>query len=135
MALEGGCYCGQIRYVSEGKPAMKAQCHCRECQYISGGSPNLFVLMPPTGFRYSKGAPKRFTRSDLADAVTREFCPECGTHLTTRRPGLPAVILKIGTLDDPSQFGAAQMAIYTVDKQPFHHLPSDLPAFERMPPR
>ncbi|MGA2895345.1 MAG: GFA family protein [Xanthobacteraceae bacterium] len=123
MKLEGGCYCGSVRYVAEGEPTLKAQCHCRECQYISGGAPNLFMLMPPDGFRYSKGTPRQFARSDLERPVTREFCGECGTHLTTRRPGLAVVILKIGTLDDPSLFGGPQMAIYTIDQQPFHQIP------------
>src|ERR1041385_5532976 len=91
MKLEGGCYCGAVRYVAEGEPRLKAQCHCRECQYISRGSPNMFMLMPPDGFRYITGAPKQFARADLESPVTREFCAECGTHLTTRRPGLPAV--------------------------------------------
>jgi hypothetical protein len=120
MKLEGGCYCGQVRYVAEGEPMMKAQCHCRECQYISGGSPNMFVLMPPAGFSYTRGTPRQFTRSDLEGAVTREFCAECGTHVLTRRPGLSAVILKVGTLDDPSLYGSPQMAIFTIDKQAFH---------------
>ena len=97
MKLEGGCYCGKVRYAAEGQPILKAQCHCRECQYISGGSPNVFMLMPPEGFSYVRGAPKQFLRSDVDNAVTREFCADCGTHLTKRRPGLHAVILKVGT--------------------------------------
>lgn len=134
MTFEGGCYCGQVRYAAEGAPVLRAQCHCRQCQYFSGGAPNLFMLMPPKGFRYVSGAPKTFARSDLEQAVTREFCEHCGTHLTTRRPGLPFVILKIGTLDDPSLFGGPQIAINTSDMQPFHIIPEGLPAFEREPP-
>jgi hypothetical protein len=95
----------------------------------------MFMLVEPERFRYTSGEPRRFSRSDLENAVTREFCGECGTHLATRRPGLRQIILKVGTLDDPSLFGAPQMAIYTVDKQPFHVVPEGLPAFERLPPR
>lgn len=135
MTLEGGCYCGALRYVAEGEPALKAQCHCRECQYISGGAPNMFMLMPPNGFRYTKGTPKQFKRSDLEDGVTREFCGECGTHILTRRPGLHAIVLKVGTLDNPALYGSPRMAIYTIDKQPFHQIPDGLPTFERLPQR
>jgi hypothetical protein len=134
MKLEGGCYCGAVRYLAEGEPILKAQCHCRECQYISGGSPNMFVLMPPNGFSYTKGTPKQFMRRDIEGAVTREFCAECGTHMVTL-PSHPVVVVKVGTLDDPSLFGAPQMAIYTVDKQPFHQIPDGLPTFERLPQR
>ena len=135
MKLEGGCYCGQVRYIALGEPMLKAQCHCRECQYITGGAPNMFVLMPPDGFSYTKGTPRQFTRNDIESAVTREFCAECGTHLTTRRPGLRAVILKVGTLDDPRLFGSPQMAIFTIDQQTFHLIPEGIPTFERLPPR
>ena len=135
MTLEGGCYCRNIRYTAVGEPMLKAQCHCRECQYISGGAPNMFMLMPVDGFAYTKGTPKQFARSELAEPVTREFCADCGTHLATRRPGLNAVILKVGTLDDPAIFAAPQMAIFMVDKQPFHQVPHGLPTFERRPKR
>jgi hypothetical protein len=135
MKLEGGCYCGAVRYVAEGEPMLKAQCHCRECQYISGGAPNMFVLMPPGGFTYTKGTPKQFSRTDLEKPVTREFCAECGTHMVTRPRVTPAIVLKVGTLDDPSLFDGPQMAIYTVDKQAFHQIPEGLPAFERLPQR
>ena len=132
MKLEGRCYCGNVRYVAEGEPMLQAQCHCRECQYITGGAPNTFIVMPAAGHKYTRGTPKAFTRSDLERAVTREFCPDCGTHLATKPPGRPVVVVKVGTLDDPKQF-TPQMAIFTVDKQPFHHVPEGIPAFERRP--
>ena len=134
MKLEGGCYCGEVRYKAEGDPMFKAQCHCRECQYISGGSPNMFVLMPVTGFSYTKGTPKKFKRSDLEHAATREFCAECGTHLVTRPQGLPALVVKVGTLDQPNLFGGPQVAIHTLDKQAFHQIPAGVATFERLPP-
>ena len=134
MDLVGGCYCGAVRYKASGDPLFKGQCHCRECQYISGGHPNVIIGMPAAGFTYTKGAAKGFQRKDLPNAVTREFCADCGTHLITRTPALPGVaLIKVGTLDDPSVFGGPQMVIFTVDKQSFHHVPSGVPTFERVP--
>jgi hypothetical protein len=133
MKLEGGCYCKNLRYVAEGEPMMKAQCHCRECQYITGGSPNVFIAMPIPGFKYTKGTPKGFARKDLERPVTREFCPDCGTHVVTRPQGFPAVIIKVGSLDDPKLYGTPNLAIYTCDKQAFHRIPEGIPTFEKLP--
>ena len=41
-------------------------------------------------------------------------------------------ILQVGTLDDPSVF-QAKAVVFTIDKQPFHHIPEGVPAFERRP--
>lgn len=133
MDFSGGCYCGDVRYVATGGPVLKAQCHCRECQYITGGSPNLFMGMPVAGFRYEKGTPGSFTRTDLEKPVTREFCTRCGTHLTTRAVGYPLVIVKVGSLDDPAQYGGPDIAIYVADRQPFHVIPDGMPQFSGMP--
>jgi hypothetical protein len=134
MKIEGGCYCGALRYAAGGGPFFRGQCHCRECQYFSGGHPNVVMGMREGEFAYTKGEPKAFRRSDLANPVTREFCPTCGTHVLTRAPGMPgAVLIKVGTLDDPGVFGKPQMVIFTVDKQGFHHVPEGVPAFARTP--
>jgi len=133
MRLEGGCYCGAVRYVAEGEPMMKAQCHCRQCQYISGGAPNHVIGMPTEGFSWAKGQAKSYTGGDLPAPATRDFCADCGTHLVSRPPSFPAVFIKVGTLDDPSVYGGASIAIWTADKQSFHHIPDGIPAFERLP--
>ena len=134
MDLKGRCYCGAVQYQAKGDPIFKGQCHCRECQYTSGGHPNVVMAMPEAGFSYTKGDAKKFQRTDLSGPVTREFCPACGTHILSRAPGVPgAVLLKVGTFDDPAVFGGPQLAIYLIDKQPFHHVPEGVPTFERVP--
>ncbi len=134
MDLAGGCYCGKVRYKATGDAMFKGQCHCRECQYISGGHPNVVMGMSESGFAYTKGAPKQYQRTDLPNPVMREFCGDCGTHLLTRTPNLPGVVLlKVGTFDEPRVFGGPQMVIFTIDKQTFHHVPEGLPTFERLP--
>ena len=92
MKVEGGCYCGAVRYKAEGDPMMVGQCHCRECQYISGGSPNMLAAMPINGFEYTKGKPKGFTRDNLERAVTREFCADCGTRIHHTLESQPDVV-------------------------------------------
>ena len=133
MKVEGGCYCGNIRYKAEGDALFSGQCHCRECQYISGGNPNVIMAMADDGFEFTKGETQKFSRSDIENPVTREFCGNCGTSIGTRSPLLPGcIILKVGTLDDQSVF-VPQMAIYTCDAQSYHHVPDGMPAFEKGP--
>ncbi len=134
MTVEGGCYCGAVRYKAEGDAVFSAQCHCRECQYLTGGSPNMFMAVPKSGFEYTQGEPSAFTRTDIENPVTREFCGNCGTHLLTRANAMPdAVILKVGSMDDPGQYPGPQVAIFCVDKQTFHAVPAGVPEFERLP--
>jgi hypothetical protein len=135
MKLTGGCYCGAVRYEAEGEPIARSQCHCRECQYITGGAENLVLIMPAAGFRYTKGEAKGFSRPDLETPVTREFCPTCGTHLLTRSPvRASAVILKVGTLDDPKVYEGPQVVIWTSEAQPFHIIPEGVMSFPGFPP-
>lgn len=136
MSIEGGCFCGAVRYKADGEAAMTGLCHCRQCQTFSGGGSNHFMGMPASGFSYTKGTPKSFKRADAPVFVaTREFCGDCGTQLVTRADPLPDVVfVKVGTLDDPSVFGTPQVAIFMSDKQPFHHVAEGIATFDKMPP-
>jgi len=71
MRLEGGCYCGAVRYVAEGEPVLRAQCDCRGCQHVSGRAPNLFMLIPAEEFAWTKGAPSVLLNEQLDEFLER----------------------------------------------------------------
>ena len=133
MKIEGGCYCGEIRYISRGIPQASLQCHCRECQYITGGNPNVIMILPFDQFQFTKGVPKVFKRGDIENAVSRLFCIICGTAIGTTSPLRPnSIILKVGTFDDPSIF-KPEIAIFTCDMQKFHHINTSIKSFNKRP--
>ncbi len=85
-------------------------------------------------YAITDGAPKGFCKPDLEGAVTRYFCPDCGTHLNTfTRSGL--VVVKVGTLDDPANYPGPSTAIYMCDTQPFHTVADTVTQYDRLKPR
>lgn len=134
MKIEGGCYCGEVRYRFAGEPGPAMQCHCRECQYIMGGNPNVFVIIPESGLQFTQGELSSFQRRDLETAATRHFCPKFGTAGGTTTSGAPGVfVVKVGTMDD-SAFFQPDMTIVTKDVMPFRHISTEIPNFEGLPP-
>ncbi len=130
----GKCYCGALKYEVVDAPIMKGLCYCNACQIVAGGSPQTFVIQPKVGFRYTHGDPKKFTRPDLPQPVTRDFCGTCGTHIATHRQGAEIVVIKVGTLDDPDSFGTPTVAIFAEDIREFHSVPEGLHVFQQLPP-
>ena len=131
MEATGGCYCGELLYSVSGDIEVSLQCHCRECQYIAGGNPNVAVIFAIEDFKYTKGSPTMFARSDLEAPVVRHFCANCGTGIGSRSPARPdSMIVKVGTFDDPSFF-KLQVAIFTCDTQDYHHILESLPIYDK----
>ena len=133
MKITGGCYCGAVRYEVNGEPQASLQCYCRECCYLSGGNSVPLMRFSLEDFQLPSGEMKQVRRADLEHPVTRHFCETCGTGVaneTPKRPG--AIIVKVGTFDDPSIFKPA-MAIFTRDKQDYHHIPEHISVFDGRP--
>jgi len=134
MTHTGRCYCGDVEYEFDEPIHSQIICHCRECRYLSGGAANCSIVISEKNFRFIKGKPKIFKRHDLEAPRIRYFCSNCATHICVKSPPRPGMlVLKIGTLDDHSWFNP-QVAIYSIDKQPFHQIPDGVESFERVPP-
>lgn len=129
--ISGGCLCRQIRYEAEGQPFIALRCHCRDCQYVSGGEPAAVVSFPRSAIRV-EGEPRVFwSRADSGVGVFRSFCANCGTPLFAGNDQRTEfVAIKLGSLDDPSQFTPAAH-IWTSSAQPWHHIDPNAPAYSR----
>ena len=102
----GGCLCGAIRYTYTGQPLRTFLCHCVDCQKANGSAFTAGLVVPREALNVTGPAPAGYTKTaDSGNWIRREFCPNCGGALFTQLQRVPdVVILKVGSLDDPSQF-------------------------------
>ncbi len=131
----GGCLCRRIRYELAGEPLFSLLCHCRDCQRQSGSAYVAAMRVPAAGFRVILGEPRLYlSTSDAGNRVTRAFCGDCGAPLFIRVSSRPDIVgLRVGSLDDPSEF-RPEADIFVGSAQPWDHMNPDLPKFERYPP-
>src|SRR4051794_24751650 len=95
--IAGGCLCGNIRYSSNAEPVMTAICHCKNCQKQAGTAFSV-VMAVPKGTLSIKGQLKTYNETGSSGKlVHRNFCPECGSPITTDVEALPdLVFIKAG---------------------------------------
>jgi hypothetical protein len=135
--IEGGCFCGEIRYRISGDPLGVRACYCRKCQYAGPGGPNVVVMAPKSGFEILRGEPTRYSSpADSGNDVARLFCGRCGTLLYSDSSGYGTYAVRVGSLDDPAPI-KPQASVWTEAAQPWHHVDPDIPAFPKgaPPPR
>ena len=99
MTLEGGCFCGAVRYRIEGRPRRVTHCHCRHCRRTSGAPIVTWAVFDEGALSILSGSPREF---ESRPGAMRSFCHKCGSPLTFRDAQTPETIdVTVGTLDDP----------------------------------
>ncbi|MET0982284.1 MAG: GFA family protein [Telluria sp.] len=97
--LQGGCYCGAVRYVVEGDVFNGTLCHCSDCRRIAGAPAVAWFSVREAAMRFAKGDPATFRSSEH---VLRGFCGACGTTLSFQDDRYPDDIdIATASLDDP----------------------------------
>ena len=101
-AIEGGCFCGAVRYRASVAPTASMIWHCRSCQRASGAPAVPWVTFTRDAFQFTVGELRLFASSA---PVRRGFCGACGTPLTYEHVSRPGEIdITTATLDDPDAF-------------------------------
>ncbi|HET6433411.1 GFA family protein [Dyella sp.] len=119
-SFTGGCLCGDVRVVAEGRPYRVGLCHCMDCRKHHGA---LFfaAAMFPQGAVSITGETGAYRG--------RHFCPRCGSSVFAHYGD--EIELHLGALDAPDQL-VPTYENWTVRREhwlpPFtlaHHYPRD----------
>ena len=114
--IEGGCFCGFIRYRFPVNDYPSSNCHCSMCRSISGAPYVSWMAIPVSDFEYSQGEPKKIVSSSHG---SRYFCQDCGTPVVCLLKEYPEQIyITISSLDKPEDF-EPKGDMYTKDKLPW----------------
>jgi len=128
----GGCLCGGVRFEVTAEPGGAAICHCTDCRRITGSAFNISLPVTLADFRITAGAPKAYaTIADSGNALTRYFCPDCGSPLYTASPVHPdTVYVKAGAFDEPDLVKPHHQS-WMRSRVPWADIPADLASHSR----
>ena len=129
--LDGGCFCGAVRYRLATRPMFVHCCHCRDCQRQTGTAFVLNALIETDRITLLSGDPQPIamgTDSGRPHATYR--CPACQTAVWSEYGGVAKLrFVRVGTLDEPDRV-PPDIHIFTMSKQPWVVLPEGAPAVE-----
>lgn len=124
------CACGDTTVSVDGQVLSMLVCSCRDCRKATGTGHSAVVLVPDEAVTVTGQASGYERTAESGSAITRHFCPRCGTPLfarTARAPGL--VLLPAGLFDDPTWF-APNQAIFCRSHLDWDQLPPDLACYD-----
>ncbi|MFK7992744.1 MAG: GFA family protein [Granulosicoccus sp.] len=107
MRHEGGCQCGEVRFVTTHTPVRAMACHCTSCKLRSGSPYGVGVYFndEEVSFNDGKRGIYRFHSSTSNRWIQNEFCICCGSTVSwtlEMRPGLRAIAG--GSYDNPDWY-------------------------------
>lgn len=89
----GGCLCGALRFVAEGRPYRVGLCHCLDCRKHHGALFHASAIFPQAAVSIA---------GEAREYAGRFFCPRCGSPVFARTGD--EVEVNLGALDAPDQF-------------------------------
>lgn len=129
--MQGGCYCGAVRYEMKREPMFVHCCHCRDCQCQTGGAFAINALIESENVEMTEGEPLPVampTGSGRPHIIWR--CENCQTALWSDYGGREVLrFLRVSTLDEPHAI-EPDVHIFTRSKVPWVHLPEGARAFD-----
>ena len=135
VVREGGCLCGEARYLVSGYPEPRGVCHCRYCQLRTGSAFAVLAYFKPENFSLKSGQLTHYGfTSESGKQWDINFCSKCGTTVYYQLEAWGDFIgIDSGTFDPPAFFFDIAGEVFTDSKA---HFLGDIKAdrhFEKFP--
>jgi hypothetical protein len=128
--LEGGCFCGAVRYELTSNPMFVNCCHCHDCQRQTGTAFVINAIIEADRVKLTKGRPQPVLMStDSGGPHDIYRCSKCQTALWSDYGRRPFRFVRVGTLDNPARI-PPDAHIFVRSKLPWVGLPQGTPAFK-----
>jgi hypothetical protein len=128
--ISGGCLCGDIRYVADGKLRPVMYCHCEQCRRTSGHfvaatacAKKDLVMVAEVGLSWYRSS----------STASRGFCVSCGSSVFWQAEQSEYISIMAGTIDAPTELGAREH-IFVADASDYYTIDDGLPQFSEREP-
>jgi hypothetical protein len=128
--LEGGCFCGAVRY-RIAQPLHSARCcHCSRCRKAFSGAGSAYAEVVPGSFEWTQGE-DRLVFHESAKGWGLMFCGACGTTLVGTGNGAVHGVT-LGSVDGDPGVEIA-MHLFVGSKAPWDHIGGAAPQHDARP--
>ena len=129
--LDGGCWCGAVRYRVADAFLYAANCHCSRCRAATGSAFKAFAGIERDKLELTAGRDALLVVGD--DDLNDTRCASCGSMLFSVVRGGAYVHVALGSLADAPSIRPSEH-IFVGSKAPWFEITDDLPQFERYAP-
>lgn len=129
--LQGGCFCGRVRYGVEAPLRAARSCHCSRCRKAFSGAGSAYAEVERGSFRWSSGE-DQLSHYESAPGWGLSFCRHCGTTLCGTHEGQVHGVT-LGSVDGDPGVEIA-MHLFVGSKAPWDHIGGLAPQYAEFPP-
>lgn len=130
---EGGCLCGNVRFVVTGPISDIVYCHCSECRKAQGSAFATNGIVSVSDFNITSGEGD-LTGYESTPGQTKYFCKYCGSPIMSKTESKPEQVrIRLGTIEsDIDERPSAH--IFVSSKANWEEIAGDLPQYEGYEP-
>jgi len=123
--INGGCYCGQVRYRASGIGTEVTECHCTQCRKQTG---HRYAVVDARAGNVEIEGKEHVTWFQASPIADRGFCARCGSHLFWRSLENDEMEILAASVDEPTGLEMAGH-IFVENKGDYYEITDGLPQF------